>query len=273
MQLDKTRIAIRERSFIDILDLALAVLREHAGPLTLAIIAGALPVALLNHWLLSGLLLEDAFDPGDVAGYLFVLALLACWEVPLATAPITLYLGQALFVERPSAGKLVKDFATSLPQLILYQVFVRGVVVWLIIFIPVAFVGWPYLSEIILLERNPWRKRSPNGTSTLTRSSNMHGRNRGELFNRWFGSVALGVLLTFVVWRSLWFLVRILSGEMESNTPQFSVWLNVALWLVIGYFAIVRFLSYLDLRIRTEGWEVELLLRAEAAHLTRQITW
>lgn len=273
MQLDKTRIAIRERSFIDILDLALAVLREHAGPLTLALIAGAVPVALVNHWLLSNMLLEDAFDSSDVAGYLFVLALLVCWEVPLATAPITLYLGQALFLERPGPGKLLKDFATSLPQLILYQVLARAIVVWPVIFIPVVFVGWPYLSEIILLERNPWRKRSPTGTSTITRSSNMHGRNRGELFNRWFGSLLLGLLLTFVFWRSVWFLVRILSGDMESNTPQFTIWFNVALWLVIGYFAIVRFLSYLDLRIRTEGWEVELLLRAEAARLNRQITW
>jgi hypothetical protein len=40
---------------------------------------------------------------------------------------------------------------------------------------------------------------------------------------------------------------------------------------VIGFFAIVRFLSYLELRIRAEGWEIELLLRAEAARLARQI--
>jgi hypothetical protein len=29
----------------------------------------------------------------------------------------------------------------------------------------------------------------------------------------------------------------------------------------------VRFLSYLDLRIRHEGWEVELLMRAEGLRL------
>jgi hypothetical protein len=271
VQLDKTRIAIRERSFIDILDLALAVLREHAGPLTLALLAGAVPTALVNHWLMHDLLLEDAFDSWDLIRYFFVLALLICWELPLATAPITLYLGQALFLERPSAGKLVKDFVASLPQMLLYQVLMRGALVWFVITIPVLFVGWPYLSEIILLERNPWRKRSPAGTSTFSRSSNMHGRNRGELFNRWFSSLVLGGVLLLVFWRSVWYLVRVLSGEMESSAPQFTVWLQVALWLVIGFFAIVRFLSYLDLRIRTEGWEVELLLRAEAARLARQI--
>jgi hypothetical protein len=272
MQLDKTRIAIRERSFIDILDLALAVMREHAGPLTLALLAGAVPVALFNHWFLDDLLLSGSFDPDDVGWYFFVLALLICWEVPLATAPITLYLGQALFLDKPSAGKAVKDFFASLPQMILFQVLLRGALVWFVITIPALYVGWPYLSEIILLERNPWRKKSPLGTSTFGRSSNMHSRNRGELFNRWLGSLLLGALLVFVFWRSLWYLVRIVSGEIEDVNTQFTIWLQVALWLVIGYFAIVRFLSYLDLRIRTEGWEVELLLRAEAARLVRQIS-
>lgn len=273
MQLDKTRIAIRERSFIDILDLALAVLRDHAGPLTVALLVGAVPVALFNHWLLGGMLLADAFDPSDLTGYFFLLALLICWELPLATAPITLYLGQALFLERPSAAKLVKEFIASLPQLILFQVLLRGVMVWLVVLIPVLFWGWPFLTEIILLERNPWRKHSVNGTSTFSRSSSMHGRNRAELFSRWFGSLLLGALLFFFFWRSIWYLVRALSGQLDSNAPQYTIWFHVALWLVIGYFAVVRFLSYLDVRIRTEGWEVELLLRAEAARLTRPVTW
>jgi hypothetical protein len=271
MQLDKTRVAIRERSYVDILDLALAVLREHAGPLCLAWLSGAVPISLFNYWLLSDSFVAGAFDYSDLPGYLFVLSLLICWELPLATAPITLYLGQVLFVERPSTARLVKDFCSSLPQMILYQVVLRGVLTGMVITIPVLFVGWPYLSEIILLERNPWRKRSPVGTSTLTRSSNMHSRNRGELFNRWLGSLLLGALLVFVFWCSLCFLVRVLAGQLEDVTPEYTVWLPATLWLVLGYLAVVRFLSYLDLRIRAEGWEVELLLRAEAARLARQI--
>ena len=271
MQLDKTRVAIRERSFVDILDLALAVLREHAGPLCLAWLAGVVPISILNQWLLSDSFVRGAFDYSDLPWHLFRLSLLVCWELPLATAPITLYLGQALFVEQPSTARLAKDFFSSLPQMILYQVVLRGVLIWMVITIPVLFVGWPYLSEIMLLERNPWRKRSPVGTSTLTRSSNMHSRNRGELLNRWLGSLLLGTLLVFVFWRSIWFLVRVVAGQLEDVTSEYTVWLPAALWLVLGYFAIVRFLSYLDLRIRAEGWEVELLLRAEAARLARQI--
>ena len=44
-----------------------------------------------------------------------------------------------------------------------------------------------------------------------------------------------------------------------------------AMWLVATYIAVVRFLSYLDLRIRNEGWEVELRLRAEAGRLAGRI--
>jgi len=43
------------------------------------------------------------------------------------------------------------------------------------------------------------------------------------------------------------------------------------LWLVVAFMAVVRFLSYLDLRIRHEGWEVELLMRAESLRLGMQV--
>ncbi|HXT57762.1 MAG TPA: hypothetical protein VN699_03965, partial [Pirellulales bacterium] len=58
---------------------------------------------------------------------------------------------------------------------------------------------------------------------------------------------------------------------MRVDRTMYTVYLQGAIWLVVGYFAVVRFLSYLDLRIRTEGWEVELIMRAEAARLTRQL--
>jgi hypothetical protein len=43
------------------------------------------------------------------------------------------------------------------------------------------------------------------------------------------------------------------------------------LWLVVAYLSVVRFLSYLDLRIRHEGWEVELLMRAEALRMAARL--
>ena len=46
----------------------------------------------------------------------------------------------------------------------------------------------------------------------------------------------------------------------------------LAMWVVAGYLSVVRFLFYLDLRIRHEGWEVELRLRAEAARQAAKLT-
>ena len=51
--------------------------------------------------------------------------------------------------------------------------------------------------------------------------------------------------------------------------PFYTCLYPVAIWLVVAYFAVVRFLAYLDLRIRSEGWEVELLMRAELDRSTR----
>ena len=44
----------------------------------------------------------------------------------------------------------------------------------------------------------------------------------------------------------------------------FSLGRLCSLWLVAGVSVIVRLLNYLDTRIRLEGWEVELVVRAES---------
>lgn len=277
MQLDKTRIAIRERSFGDILDLSLRVIRVHAPALSLALAVGIVPVALLNHWWLS-----DSLAATDITFewpwlYFYRTVLLIVWLTPLATAPATLYLGQALFIEKPSAARVLTDFWSSLPQLLLFQVALRGMLVLTHLLILVLYGVWPYLNEILLLERNPWRRKRAGGKrvggeSTLGRTSIMHARSSSELFSRWFLSVVLGLALILVIWGSILYLRYWLTWQTDFGSTVYTVHLQVAIWIVIGYFTVVRFLSYLDLRIRTEGWEVELAMRAEANRLTRQLT-
>ncbi len=45
----------------------------------------------------------------------------------------------------------------------------------------------------------------------------------------------------------------------------------LAMWIVATFTAVVRFLGYLDLRIRFEGWEVELRMRAEGSRLAESM--
>ncbi len=51
----------------------------------------------------------DAFQDELSTGSIWVALMLVMIEAPLATAPITLYLGQALFVERPKPLPLRAD--------------------------------------------------------------------------------------------------------------------------------------------------------------------
>ena len=50
---DRTLVQIRERSYLDLLDLALLVVRQRPRTLGLAAAAGIAPFAALNYWILS----------------------------------------------------------------------------------------------------------------------------------------------------------------------------------------------------------------------------
>ncbi len=73
-------------------------------------------------------------------------------------------------------------------------------------------------------------------------------------------------LLVLIV-AALYMGVGVLIGLYEI-TWYFAVFIYpAAFWVVIAFYSVVRYLDYLDLRIRYEGWEVELLMRAEAAKM------
>jgi hypothetical protein len=259
-KLDRSRIAIRERSYVDVLDLALRTSRVHARPLLVAFLAGVVPLMLVNHWLLAGYS-EPDFELGIPAQYMLYMLLLVTLEAPLATALATLYLGEALFADRPSARTIARHFCQSLPQLLLYQGLLR---IW--------YLRWPYLNEVILLDRNTIRRKGPEGESTLRRSRIVHRADGGDVLTRGFRVATVGGALFASVWFSLFFGQTMLVGEWEWGFDQamYTFCFPLALWLVAAYFAVVRFLGYLDLRIRHEGWEVELLMRAERARLERR---
>ncbi len=270
MQLDKTRISIRERSWLDILDLALA---RHSRVSCGAVGAGGGrgAAALINHWIVYQLRLD--FDStSDITMAALLEGLIALFEVPLATAFATQYLGQALFVEKPKPREILRQFFAGLPQLLFYQVVLRGLLFWPLVTAMIPYVFWPHLNEIILLEKTPWRSRQGGRISTYRRIPGA-----ARLWQRRFlagrdgfdvdrvavdrGTVAVAVVSCAACWR-----------ETGNSTwpcspwpcPQPSGWC----WDILPSCAD---LSYLDLRIRREGWEVELQMRAERARWMPQI--
>ena len=277
VEFDQTRIAIRERSYTDILDLAVRVSRRHALPLIMALALGVIPATLFNAWLLGDIVdnaVDSAVVPEDYAGFLFgygfLLTMLLVLETPLVTALATLYLGEALHVEHPRFGPLLWQWLGSLRQLFILQGIVRAMMTpWVITWLPL-YVLWPYLNEVILLERNRLWARRAGAASTLRRTSTLHGRNGGELFGRWIGALTVGGMGILSLWLSIWYVRGMLTNRWEFDRSIYLIYLQAAVWIWVGFFTVVRFLSYLDLRIRNEGWEIELMTRAEGRRLTGQ---
>ena len=253
MQLDQTRIAIRERGYLDIADLSLMVMRHHAWPLMLSYFP------LLVHGFELNTLEQ-------MPGYICLQSMFILFELPTASALLTLYLGQAMFLESPSPRRIFSEFSHSLPQLFVFQMLLRGLLIVACIFpLLLYYVGSPYLNEIILLERNKI-------SNTLKRSSVLHAQSSNLLIGRWLAAILLSSMLFLALWQSLAFFRQKLFGGSLMDLYTFTWEWPLAMWLVCGLFAIVRYLSYLDLRIRREGWEIELRMRAEAARLTRHFT-
>lgn len=290
MQLDKTRIAVRERGVLDTLDLSLHVLRAYAGALLITMALGALPLMALNYWLI-GWMLQELNDWDLPLRFIWHMGLLVYLEAPLASVFATAYLGQAVFLDRPQLVEVVRRVVKLLPRIAWCQLVVRGTGgAWLLlwaadpaadfnpfseVFLPMLIVLYasllrafrPFLNEIVLLELNPLFNRDRDGFTIGRRSSMLHREASGDLIVRWLGAATIGGLLALGTYLTLLFCSAVLWNNWTPGPLMLRIGYPVALWLTVMYLTVFRFLSYLDLRIRQEGWEVELRVRAEAARM------
>jgi hypothetical protein len=252
-------IQIRERSFLDLLDLALVVVRSRPATLGLTAALGIAPFAALNAWMMS--------DPEFPPVLLFVLLLI---EAPWATAPLTIVLGGLMFGARPSTGRVLATLGRSLPSMFLFQGLVRGLLMITGFFYPLVPARLGFANEVILLERERWR--------VVRRCGRLSDQRGGEFFARWLAQLAFGGLFVVAFWLGTGSLSHALIGrEVTWDEPGwrdlFGARTQCALWLAVAFFAVARFLMYIDQRIRLEGWEVELRLRAVGRALEESRPW
>ena len=294
MQLDRTRIAIHERGVLDTMDLALRLMRVYAWPLFILLVLGAVPFAVLNQVLIGWMLQWDAGEAYleeslRIWRYFWVMIVLVVIEAPLVTSFITSFLGQLVFLERPRLRELVWEVWRTggpliwchligrgvLPALLLVAVIDRdtsfsGAELWLILLLVAVCLRRglrPFINEIVLLERSPLRSEDPTAITISKRSAMLHGPSGGDLLIRWVVSAMFNVVALGFLFGTLVCVQGVFLDDWTPGRWFFQIGLTLSLWLITGYTAVVRFLTYLDLRIRQEGWEVELRLRAEASRL------
>ena len=80
----------------------------------------------------------------------------------------------------------------------------------------------------------------------------------------------LAVLMTTILALATHYVVGMFSFNFSWGRFMVEGVIPASMWAVACFVSTFRFLSYLDLRIRREGWEVELTVRAAAAKLKQQ---
>lgn len=256
MAIERTLVQIRERPMLDLFDLGLVVVRKKPVTLALAALLGIVPFYLFNLWVFS------ASSAESVLYYAFFLWM---FEAPFATAPLTLILGGLMFGQRPRFRSVVGSLLRSSVVLIFFQGFLRYL---LFFFIPTRLA---FANPVILLERGRWWK-------ILGRGADLSNSRGSELILLAFSQAFLTVFFTTAFVLSVSRLGQIFLAEEISFEPQanfdFASWrVQVPIWIVVAFFALIRFLVYLDQRIRLEGWEVELRLREVGRTLEEAERW
>ncbi|PQO36707.1 hypothetical protein [Blastopirellula marina] len=286
MQLDKTRIAIRERELLEIYDLALIVMRVYWWKIIQALAITAIPLTIINAAMLWAMRPDLVIN--ETAGMFLVYMVMAIFlQAPLAGLPITVLLGDALFHEKPNWRRMCAGLWAVVPRIIWVVFILRGILpgmlllwwasydeyytsfsVLILLCIYAAFMRtWrPYIGEILVLEKNPIFAKQKGTITVGLRSSSLHNPNFGDLLIRGMAS-AICIPLACSIVLNIFGIRVFVFGLWNWDDSFMFFWFPLGLWLVVAFMTVVRFLCYLDLRIRREGWEVELVLRAEASRM------
>jgi hypothetical protein len=301
MQLDKTAIAITQRNLDEILDLSLSVLRRYGAKLLIVAFLGALPFAIINALLLSSRTISGGYvlDTYDRAVFLFWMAALVYVESPLAMAPVTMVLGNMMFGIASTKGELRSTMRKQWFPIVWIMSILRGVIPLMTLIFLVEFVSYdrsfatgigtlwiclllvivflvrgfrPFTPEILLLERCPWyARRKRGGNDEPTKSTITHAQRSARIHQNGLELLLTTILVGMVAFFFLGVLIvsSITLVGSVAGAWSWGWWMDwflypLALWIVAFWGTIVRFLIYMNMRIRGEGWELELKLKAEA---------
>ena len=255
MGIERTLVLIRERQLPDILDLSLAVVRQRPKALALAAVGGIAPFVILNAWIFS----QVAEWGTAIPMFLWML------EAPIATAPLTIVLGGMMFDQRPTVGRTALTWVKAAFPLLMIHGVLR--------FVPLFWIPprLAFANEILLLERRRFWK-------IWGRGGDLSSDRQGELFFLGIFEVTLIYVFTMITYAGT---ARVFQAVMveewtwdyPASSSFSSLRFQIPIWLGAAFFAIARFFTYIDQRVRLEGWEVELRLRAVGETMKEARRW
>jgi hypothetical protein len=246
------RVALRERPLVDVVDLAVRFCASHAGAYAKVALVVVVPAFAVS--------LAAAQAAGWIVGWAVALVLAA-----LADAPFVALASRLVFSDSVRAREVVRLSARAMPGILVARAaqLVALAACGLVAGLPWLWVGPQvfFVVEVLVLER-------PRLRGAFARAGRI-GRSRfGETLSALV--LLLLVRLAFTAFADLAGR-EILAEVLEVKAPASPFvaggsWLALAgWWCAVPLVASARFLVYLDVRTRTEGWDIQTRFAAIAA--------
>ncbi len=249
------RVSLRNRAIVDVFDLALRFVVVHAvafAKVSLFVLAPclALSLAAASAW-------------GWIAGWAVALVLGV-----MARIPFTVLASRLVFDDAVRVRSVLGSAAREIPRIaVMRGIWLLAVGTGLFFFIfPAFYVSaiFLFLDEIVVLERS-------GIGGAFVRAQRVASNGPGETFV----ATLLVIILPLVAVVLAEFGGQTLIGELLQFRPPASAWstggsvLCLLGWFgIVPYVATARFFTYLNIRTRTEGWDIQTRFAALAARTT-----
>jgi len=246
------RIVLRQRHVIDVIDLALRFVALHGRAYARLSLVVLVPSASITWFIGEGI----GWGWGWFAAFFLSL---------ITGAPFTVLASRLMFTDKVRVRDVLRPALRSVPRLVLARL-TQAIAVGIASFFVLLPAVWAqalllFLPEVILLEQ-------AQVIPAMVRA--------GRIAHAQVGNVVLGVLLMtgFIVGAP--FLVdacgrMLLDDLFEIRAPEGltavggGVLSVLGFWSAVPFVTTIRFLLYIDLRTRTEGWDIQTRFAALAA--------
>lgn len=269
MKLEDATLSIERRSAAECIDLACVFWRRHAGGMLALAAAFGIPACLFVYLLEANL---------------FWALVIFYGLSPFLGATVVGSSGPRVFGDPFSARTGLRSVGRNLPSILNSIVLTRiAISFWSAILVApglVAGVRYGFIAEVLLLE-------GLRGSRLVRRVRDLPSGVYSELAARllatmaFFACAAVTIFVLLDLSSGILFGLPILIGRLSfdgwdtvgaafdllASDPVAVTALSAVLWLAYPLARMAWFFSYLDVRIRKEGWDVELDFRIEARRL------